>query len=250
LIAGELPETDASKDDRVLQVIASVEKNYDKVVQKLVLESSDDDDNNSVLGQSVAVPNNGALDTPARVPKDAPMDLTVSKTPKMKNKKGQESKKKRSTADDGDDLLDEHMANVTKSALFGKNAEATRHHEKMEALEEKKMTKLFEIEQSKLTKSSEQADRQFNHSVKMDERAASQQAASSQIDLQTKNLDLQMKQFELRQKLYAAYTALKEQGMTNKKIKVIHPEMETFFDDDETTGSDAATQKPNKKKKK
>lgn len=176
--------------------------------------------------------------------------LPKSRT-KNDNNPQKRSKKKYPPEDDGDEALtDDQMASVTKLALLGKNAEATRHHEQMEALEEKKMTKLFEIEQTKMLKSIEQADRQFQHSVMMDERVASQQAKSTEVDIKTKDIEYQTKQFELRQKLYAAYTDLKDRGMPDKKIKVIYPEMATFFDDDESTISDATTQKPNKKTKK
>ena len=255
LIAGELPESDTIQDDRARKAIESVEKSHEKVLQQPLLYSSGEDDNNSFLGHSVEVPNNQSVYSPARVPYDPPVDSNVGKTPKIKNKKRQQSTKKRSKkkyppADDGDETLDDQMASVTKLALLGKNAEATRHHEQMEALEEKKMTKLFEIEQTKMLKSIEQADRQFQHSVMMDERVASQQAKSTEVDIKTKDIEYQTKQFELRQKLYAAYTDLKDKGMPDKKIKVIYPEMATFFDDDESTISDATTQKPNKKTKK
>ena len=94
LIAGELPESDTIQDDRARKAIESAEKSHEEVLQEPLLYSSGEDDNNSFLGHSVEVPNNQSVYSPARVPYDPPVDSNVGKTPKIKNKKRQQSTKK------------------------------------------------------------------------------------------------------------------------------------------------------------
>jgi hypothetical protein len=246
LIPGDLPGDDTTDDDKVRKAISSVQRNLDRrprAVQQLVLSSSEEDgDDETTAVPSVVGPTNQAQESPARPQEAVPSVRDEGKTPKIENKKVKASTKKKTKkryhAADEDDDADEQMVAAHQTALFGKNQETTRHNEQLEQLEEKKFAKSIEY-----------ADRQFNHTVKMEERAATSQEGLTTEQANSVKIANDDKAFDFRQKLYATYTELKGKGLSDKQIKKIHPQLEVFFDDDDTSVT-TTTQKTNKKKKK
>jgi hypothetical protein len=247
LIPGDLPGDDTTDEDKVRKAISSVEHNLNRrprAVQQLLLTSSEEDgDDDTSAVPSVVGPTNQVQQTPARAQEAVSSARDEGKTPKIENRKVKPSTKKKTkkryhAADDDDDAEDEMMVAAHKNALIGKNQETTRHNEQLEQLEEKKFLKSIEY-----------ADRQFKHTVKMEERAATQQEGLSSEQATSVKIANDDKAFDLRQKLYAAYTELKEKGLSDKQIKKIHPQLEVFFDDDDTSVA-TTTRNTNKKKKK
>jgi hypothetical protein len=212
-------------------------------VQQLLLTSSEeegDDDTSAV--PSVVGPTNQAQESPARAQEAVPSARDEGKTPKVQNKTVKPSTKKKTKkryhAADEDEDANEQMVAAHQTALFGKNQETTRHNEQLEQLEEKKFKKSIEY-----------ADRQFKHTVKMEERAATSQEGLCTEQATSVKIANDDKAFDLRQKLYAAYTQMKADGLSHKQIKKIHPQLEVFFDDDDAS-EETTTRKTNKKKKK
>jgi hypothetical protein len=195
-----------------------------KLEKQLFLETSEDD--KSVKVASV-VASASAVNT-----------KMVDKTPKTKNKGGSRStqkhkKKKRSAHEDSDDDV-QFVAHVTAAAMEKKTQELTRHNEKMEGIEERK-----------LSKSVEQADWLFTHTKALDDQKAEAEAKHNDIELKSKLL-------EYNQKLYVTYESMKAKGMSKAKIVKFFPDMKTFVDDgddDDETKLSLDSQKRARKKK-
>jgi hypothetical protein len=209
--------------DAIEEAIKSAETDMKgKLEKQLFLEMSDDD-------KSLKVPAVIASASTAN-------SKTVDKTPKIKNKGGTRStqkhkKKKRSAHEDSDDDV-QFVAHVTANAMEKKTQELTRHNEKME-----------DIEERKLTNSVTQADRLWLHTKGLEDQKAEDEAKHNEIELKSKQLDY-------NQKLYATYESMKAKGMTNAKLVKMFPDMKLFVDeDDDETITSRDSQKRARKKK-
>jgi hypothetical protein len=193
-----------------------------KIEKQLFLEISEDD-------KSVKVASNVASASVVDI-------KMVDKTPKIKNKGGSRStqkykKKKRSTHEDSDDDV-QFVAHVTANAMEKKTQELTRHNEKME-----------DIEERKLTNSVNQADWLWTHTKGLDDTKADAEAKHNAIELKSKTL-------EYNQNLYAMYESMKDKGMTDARLVKMFPDMKMFVDgNDDETNKSIDSQKRAKKKK-